>query len=402
MKVLIASDSGVSTGYGRIADEIGIRLKRRGYDVMALSYYYDALLPAQMGGTPLPYHVGSLAGKPNPVAEIGKVVNVWQPDVVLGIQDAPYHINLFQSPVCDWSRFARVYITPVDGVPMYPDWVQLAKQVDGVLTISEFGVKAFAEVGVKAALCRPGVNTDDFTRKTDAERAALREKLGIKPGAFLLGTMCQNQGRKAVTLMLKGFMEFAKDKPDARYLMDMDEASMAGWHIPNVIAQQGWDASKVIYRSDAIRAGVTSLSERYNVLDAHAVLAHREGYGLPLAEAMACGVVSMAMDYCSGTEIVGDGRGCLIRDIGYTVPGTWGGAEDRFPDLTHFVEQLNWLNDNPAEREAMALRGMAWARAQTWDAAADAVQRVIDAAAGKRAAWMAAQPVAPEVQAVAA
>lgn len=398
MKVLIASDCGVPTGYGRIADEVGVRLKRRGYDIMAVSYYFDGLLPANLGGVALPYHVGVLNGKPSPQQAIGQVINVWQPDVVLSIQDMPYHTGLFYMPVTDWSRIARVIITPVDGVPIFPDWVKLAGEVDGMLTISQFGVEAYGAKGVRARLCRPGVNTDAFYRKTPAERAELRAKLGLKPDDFLLGTMCQNQGRKAVSLMVQGFMEFAKDKPNAKYLLDMDEVSAAGWHLPYLIEQQGWDASKVIYRSDAARAGLVDLNDRYNALDAHVVLAHREGYGLPLAEAMACGVVSMALDYCSGTEIVGGGKGCLIKDIGYTVPGTWGGAEDRYPDMADFVAQLNFLHDNPAEREALALRGMAWARAQTWDAAADAVQAEIEAAAAKRALWLGAAPV----QAVAA
>lgn len=389
MKVLIVSDNGVPTGYGRIADEVGVRLKRRGYDVLALSYYYDGLLPAQLDGMPLPYHVGVLSGKPNQVAEVGKVIGAWQPDVVLSIQDFPYHVNLFYAPVADWSRIGRVLITPIDGVPIYPDWVKLAKHVDGVLTISEFGVQALANAGVRAELCRPGVNTDRFFRKSEKERHVIREKLGIPADGFLLGTMCMNQGRKAITLMLQGFMAFAKDKPGARYLLDMDEISPAGWNIPAVIEQQGWDASRVIYRSDAIRAGVIDLCDRYNALDAHVVLAHREGYGLPLAEAMACGVVSMALDYCSGMEIVGEGRGCLIRDTGHTVPGTWGGAEDRYPDMAHFVEQLNWLYHNPAEREAMAQRGMAWARAQTWDRATDAVHGVLERVATERAARLA-------------
>jgi len=387
MKVLIISDNGTPTGYGRIADALGVRFRRRGWDVLALSYYYDGLLPAAQDGIPLPYHVGVLSGKPNPVQAAGQVIGAWQPDAVLSIQDFPYAVNLFQAPVADWSKTARIIITPVDGVPLYPDWVALAGQVDGMLTISEFGVRALAGVGVRARLCRPGINPDRFFRRTAQERAAIRAKLGVRPGDFLLGTMCMNQGRKAVTLMMQGFVEFAKDKPEARYLLDMDEVSMAGWHLPYVIEQQGWPAEKFLFRSDALRAGVTDLTDRYNALDAHAVLSHREGYGLPLVEAMACGVVSMAMDYCSGTEIVGNGRGCLIRETGYTVPGTWGGAEDRFPDMGHFVEQLQWLHDHPAEREAMALRGMEWARAQTWDAAADATQAVIEEALARRAAW---------------
>jgi len=37
-KILIVSDSGVPSGYGRIADNLGVRLVRRGWKVMAVSF----------------------------------------------------------------------------------------------------------------------------------------------------------------------------------------------------------------------------------------------------------------------------------------------------------------------------------------------------------------------------
>jgi len=389
MKVLIVSDNGTTTGYGRIADEIGMRLHKRGHNIMALGYYYDGLLPPQLDGVKLPYWVGSLAGKPNVMQSVAGVMGAFDPDIVLSIQDFPYHVQLFHGSGVDWSKHGRVLITPVDGVPVEPDWIRLAQSVDGVATISQFGVEAFKAQGVQATLCRPGVNVDTFHRLHDEKRAELRGKLGLAPDAFLLGSMCQNQGRKAVTLMMRGFNEFAKDKPNARMLLDMDEVSPAGWNLPNIIEVQGWDASKFLFRRHAVDAGVVSLNERYNILDAHVVLAHREGYGLPLSEAMACGVVSLAMDYCSGTEIVGEGRGVLIPTTDYTVPGTWGGAEDRFPNMAAYVERLQWLHDSPFERHAMAQRGMAWAREHTWDGAADAVETMLLSVDGKRRAWQA-------------
>jgi len=396
VRVLLVSDSAVPTGFGRIIDEIGIRLVKRGQQVLATSYYYDGLLPPQFDGTPLPYHVAVLAGKPDQVGEIAKVIAAFQPEVVVSCQDFPYAVQLFLHPGIDWSRIARVMITPVDGTPIESGWLDLMPHLDGAMTISEFGVKAFADAGYRVGLCRPGINSDKFFRVTPEQRRETRAKLGLTDQHFVLGTMAQNQGRKAISIMLEAFMAWAKDKPHARYLLDMDEVSPAGWHIPNIVRANGWDATKLIFRNDAVRAGITDLRDRYNALDAHVVLAHREGYGLPLVEAMACGVVSMAMDYCSGTEIVGDGRGCLIKPIDYSVIGTWGGARDLFPDKTDYIRQLQWLHDNPAERAAMAERGMTWAREQTWDKAADATISVLEQANSRRKAWIAGQPPAPE------
>lgn len=382
-KIFVLSDSGTATGYGRIADETFMRLAKRGYEVVAAGINYDGLLPPMYEGERLPYWVAALGGK-DWLNESAKVISAFNPDIVVVIQDAPYAEGLRNAPL-DWSRYGFIVVTPVDGTPIFPRWVENAQRADALLSISQFGVNAYRKAGVEAALLRPGVNGNRFYRLPDGERAALRAKVGIAPDAFVVGTACMNQGRKAITLMLQAFFEFAADKPNARYLMDMDPSSPAGWDIPAVCKQRGWDVSKILFRHDAMRLGLMDLRERYNIMDAHMVISHREGYGLPLAEAMACGVVSIALDYCSGPEIAGEGRGILIPTTGYAVPGTWGGAEDRFPDMRQLVLSLQALYDGPAERAVIAERGMRAARAWTWDAAADAMQDAIDRVAAKRA-----------------
>jgi glycosyltransferase involved in cell wall biosynthesis len=381
-KVLVISNDGMADGYGRISMSTNIGLVKRGYQVLVASLTYDGLLPAQFDGQPLPYHVASLQGKEWVSASVA-VINAFQPDVVVCTQDMPYLQAIRNAPL-DWSKFAFVGITPVDGAPLYAPWIETAKQADAMLTISQFGVDAYRKAGVTVGLCRPGVNLDKFYRMTDEQRADIRKRLGIEQDAFVLGTAAQNQGRKSIPAMIDGFNRFALDKPTARYILDMEDVSPAGWDIPSLCKQFGWDRSKLIFRADAVRLGVTDLRERYNAMDAHAVISHREGWGLPLTEAQACGVVSMAMDYCSGAEICGNGNGVLIKPVDYTSVSTWGGALDYHPDVQDFADKLQWLHDNPDERRAIARRGMEESRKHTWDAATDAVQGAIEQALSKR------------------
>ncbi len=375
-KILVLSDDGVASGFGRIAMHLNTALTRRGYSIMAASIQYDGLLPPQYEGQPLPYWVASLAGK-NWLEETVKLIGVYNPDIVICLQDAPYAHHLRHAPV-DWSQHGFIVITPVDGIPILTDWIDTVKKADAALTISEFGVKAFRDVGASVGLCRPGIDPDVFYRLPDAERIALREKLNIAPDTFVMGMFAQNQGRKDIPDTLRAFFEFSRDKPTARLLLDMDAVSPAGWNIPAMCQQFGWNADKLIFRIDAQRAGLTHLRERYNLLDLHSVLSHREGWGLPLVESMACGVATMALDWCSGAEIVGNGRGLLIRPLVYTSVSTWGNALDKFPDIAHVVSEIQRIYDHPHERAAIAERGMEWARAQSWTAAVDNVIAAIE------------------------
>lgn len=393
-RILVISDDGVPTGYGRISMETNRRLVKRGFEIMVLSVAFDGILPPKLDGETLPYWVGAGQGR-DWITLAQSIIQASQPDIVHVVQDAPYAQALYASNV-DWSKRALVITSPVDGVPIHPAWVDVFKQADGMLTISQFGVEAHARVGVRSVLCRPGVDLNTFYRYTDAEREQARAMLGIKPGAFVLMTAAQNQGRKAIASMLQGFFAFAQDKPDARYLLDMDKSSPVGWDIPALCQQFGWDAGKLIFREDAIRRGLTALVNRYNCADAHAVLSFREGYGMPLTEAMACGVVSIALDYCSGTEICNDGKGVLVRPVpGADLIGTWGGAVDKVPDVEDFTAHLETLYKRPSLRASIAERGMAWARSETWDKAADAVQGVYERVMAKRAQLPTQAPSAP-------
>lgn len=392
-KIFVISDDGVSSGFGRISAMINRSLVKRGYELFAASLAYDGKLPPQYDGQPLPYWVRGLQPYTaipgyNLWGDIAEMVNVIKPDVIWVTQDAPYGVAARSMPL-DWSQYAFVITTPVDGSPIFPEWVEMVKNADAALTISEFGVKAFAAQGVSVNLCRPGIDPDRFFRLPDDKRAAIRARLNIAPDAYVHGMMSMNQGRKAIPETVRGFMDFAKDKPDARLVLDMDEISPAGWHLPAMCQQYGWDEKKLIYRSTAASAGVTDLNERYNLLDSHSVLSYREGFGLPVLESMATGAVSMAQDWCAGTEVLEDGRGILVPPVqldgeDYFHPSTWGNALDKMPDYRVFTQKLQWLHDNPDERRAMGKRGMDYARQQTWTKAVDNAEQAVQKALAKK------------------
>ncbi len=379
MKVFWLSDSPLPSGFGRISNEVCTRLSQRGHELYGASVLWDGAQPHT-----LPFWIAGLAGR-DLWSYATNLINAWQPDVVVVTQDFPYAQALYYNCRIDWSRRALVVITPIDGTPIDAEWLQLVDDADATMVISRFGVEAMRQAGKRVSLCHPGVDPHQFKPASAEEKATLRQKAGVDADAFVLGMAAMNQGRKAIPHTIEGFAEFAKDKPNARLLLDMDKVSPAGWNIPKLLKDIGLDVARVIFKEDLVKRGLTELRDRFCLMDAHAVLAHREGFGLPLLESMACRIPTLAMDWCSGTEIVGDGKGYLVqRNEASRRFGTWGNALDYDPDRADFVRQLNRIHDQPAEAAAVAERGYQWAVQQTWDKAADAVEHILVEVKGKR------------------
>ena len=361
MRILVFSDDGTITGYGRFSMEVNMKLVQQGVEVMAASMMHDGLLPAQYEGKHLPYWVAPL-GQENWMQRFIQVLNSFQPEIVCIIKDLSYVELIAQ--VLQPYNIKQVIVTGIDGKPITPRWIAPLQSASAVVSFSQFGVRALAEQGVHATQIAPGIDGSHFQPMDTNSRLQLRRNLNIEDDTFVLLTVAQNQHRKAIPHMLEGFFRFAESHPNSLFILDMLPATLNGWDIPALCDQFGWDKSKLRFHADVKDL---TMAERYNLADAHTVLSHREGWSLPLVEAMACGTVSLAMDWCSGSEICGDGKGILIEPLDYVTVSNWGNALDYHPDVADFADKLAWLHDNPAERQQIAETGRRWAQTLTWD-----------------------------------
>ena len=388
MKIFILSDAPIPSGFGRISGEVALRLAQRGHQVEMASTLWDGVMPIQAPeGTPLlhkyPFRIAGLAGR-DLWTYTANLIGMANPDVVICCQDFPYAQTLYFNCRLDWSRRAFVVITPIDGTPIDEEWLNVVDEADATMVISRFGVEAMRQAGKRVGLCHPGVDSNYFRPASADEKRALRGKAGLADDAFVLGMMAMNQGRKAIPHTVQGWWEFARDKANAYLYLDMDKVGAGGWNIPKLAKEIGIPEGRILYKEEWNARGLTELRDRFCVLDAHSVLSHREGFGLPLVESMACRIPTLAMDYCSGTEIVGGGKGYLVKtgkDFRY---GTWGNARDFDPDLEHFVSLLNEIYTHPLRAQGIADVGYEWARAQSWDNAATAVEDTLRAVVEKR------------------
>ena len=375
-KVLWFGDLVQPSGFGRIGNQVTKRLHMRGWqNMIGVSIPWPGY-----PFNPLPYNVWGLGGT-DIWNRLWQIIAQEKPDVVVVCQDFPYAQTAFHAAPIDWSQTKFIIVTPIDGTPVHPEWLSMIDLADETMVISKFGVESLRMEGKQVDLLHPGVDISEFKPAVDTnEIKELRQKVGIAEDAFVIGSFMMNQGRKMVGATLAMFKEFAIDKPEAVLYMDMDKTSPAGFDMPTLIKQMGMDDYTILYRENAFQSGIFGLRERYILCDVTSQLAHREGFGLPNLESMACKIPPMMIDWCSGTELSAEGRAVRIRRIDYMQHGTWGGARDAFPDMKDWVKKVNALYKNPGKRKGFAEKGYEWAIQQTWDVATDQFEAILSRA----------------------
>jgi len=120
--------------------------------------------------------------------------------------------------------------------------------------------------------------------------------------------------------------------------------------------------SSVSVRTD--NPEMPGLVEMYNASDLFVLPSQVEGFGLPIAEAMACGLPVMVTKYAAGWEVASPaGRGIPVRDWEVHKSGTVYGNVD----VDRMAEMILKLKRNPKELARMAQAGLKRAQDFTWE-----------------------------------
>jgi glycosyltransferase involved in cell wall biosynthesis len=110
------------------------------------------------------------------------------------------------------------------------------------------------------------------------------------------------------------------------------------------------------------------LAVLYNAADVFMSTSWGEGFGLTLAEALACGVPVVAQDVSAITEVVGPGGILLEPEREQTVPS---GEEQQLPSVEAFVGAIERLYRAPGARRKLGEAGREHVmKSCSWDFAA--------------------------------
>lgn len=336
MRVAIMGDNPtLTTGYGRIARELGRRLTLRGVQVDYLGVTY--------GGQPLPlppleYGENTRLFEAGDTRSISRYVKEQKPDVLLHIRDnwviAKGWSHIFYDLRAAAPGTKIVLYSPVQSRPMPQNVVDAAKQQgDFLLTMTEYGRQAYIERGFPphridvlyhgADTCKVGNHP---RTKVDVEEA--REVLGLPQDAVVLGYFAMNMDyRKLLPLAIVALRK-VMDKLGRRdvYLVLLTEL-VRHYNLQEWINNMGVGGHVVVPENTTATWGISDqmLHHAYSALDAYIQVSASEGFGMPPVEAAYHGVPVVYTDTPVAREIMGDYA--LYAHTYNMLPTVWGTME---------------------------------------------------------------------------
>jgi glycosyltransferase involved in cell wall biosynthesis len=183
-------------------------------------------------------------------------------------------------------------------------------------------------------------------RDREADLARLRERYGVEDGYLLqLGTL---QPNKNVEGLCAAYQQLRAEGFPGQLVL----AGGQGWLFDEMwsrIVARGHDAG-------VLRTGYLDeedVPRLYGCCRAFALVSRLEGFGIPVAEAMACGAPVVAADACSLPEVAG-GAALLVDP----------------DDPDSIADGLRRAAADGPEREELVARGLSRARAFTWQRSA--------------------------------
>lgn len=413
-RLLILGDT-AGTGFGTVTRDLAAAMVRHGEDLRIVSMNEDAGFRVDPGFPAVlrervvmlgAEHGWLTLGEMSPRGEdqrqallaaargvfTGHTVKGWTPEAVLIIGDMA---SLRLSPWPAWlpPDMPAFNYVPIEGVGIPPRWKHLWDRIRPV-AMCEFGADQIAEVmGERPPVVLHGVDPEGFwpvsgkrpitlqlsrnKRVVLRSRVECRQFLGWPLGATILFRADRHMPRKNYAALFREVAPVLAKHQDAFLIWHCrsvdhggdlrDEASKYPDFIAARMATTG-------FHDDPAKQGVPRalLNVMYNAADIY-VTTSAEGFGLTIAEALACGTPVVGLDYSSVPEVIGP-AGVTVPVVLQDNPYSYFWAMPRPGTFTEAVERLVVDRD---ERHRLGLLGPSHVATFSWEAAAEQFSAIV-------------------------
>lgn len=322
MRILWSSNSPFcATGYGTQTACAARHLKEMGHDIAILAFYGLQGSKVDWGDIPVyPNNPQDWGIKHSPM-----FYKDFNADILVTLVDVWVLSSLNRE--MNWVPWM-----PVDHDPVPPEVVKTLKNALGLvkpIAMSKFGQKQLANHDIDAYYIPHSVDCEVFVPNLEwRHESRSRYKWEDK---FVIGTVGTNHtgDRKNWRVAMRAIKEFDSMHPgEVIYYMHtnpMDERGEV-----NLIQMRSDynidDITKFPSQADMVIGIPTdTMARMYNSLDVFLLPSKGEGFGIPIVEAMACGVPVITTDCTAQSEIIEGAGGWPIKDLKpwFTTQSSW-------------------------------------------------------------------------------
>jgi glycosyltransferase involved in cell wall biosynthesis len=388
------------TGFGVVTAELGKRFLAAGHDVRVLAdNHRGEPVRGPLASRVWPISIGpSLGGNLVANAISGALWtrlepgDVWKPETVLIVADMTglleYFETVTEATLAPWMSIPVWHYCPIEGDNLPPPWINVWRIVRPV-AMSDFGARVIGNLlGVHVPRIYHGVDTEMFHPATFSTpitigdkhlrtREACKEHFGLTGKKVILRTD-RNAIRKFYDRLLTAFVPIAQADPDVLLLLHCSPVDIEGINLQAELMRLPTEISARIGftgRHDTwVGLSPAELCALYNAADLYMSTTGGEGFGLTLAESLACETPVIVTNWAAEREVVGVG-GILVPPLidRYGEPVRYHskfGMDWAVPDPRGFVTPALRLLSKPTERRAMGIAGRRHVQASfSWDTA---------------------------------
>ena len=410
MRLLFLGDA-AATGFGSVTRDLGRALLELGVDVRFVSQndtggtleepYRSRTVDLVslpwvvnvgngQGGTSGPVEAlrGVLEGTSDALLHSGDPAGGWKPDAAILLGD-PGAAFMFMHKFGDAFRQTPTYhYVPIEGVGLPPAWAELWQTMAPV-ACSEFGADQIAKItGIRPPVVYHGIDTDAFRPVSKARPIILPHQLD---GIFSTKLECKQSWlswlaeenkvdripkywllrtdshwpRKRYNSMIRALVPVLARNPDWALVIHGNPIGPGG-NLDHTLSKVPASIRRQILLTRTWGIPREALTVLYNAADVY-LSTSAEGFGLTIAEAVACGVPAVGCDYSSVPEVIGP-AGQVVRS--YPLDNEY----DYYwcaVDENEFARSVEYLMTHKTKRVDLGRKGPAHVRANfRWELAA--------------------------------